>query len=61
MTLGWDYPPGTNVNDPHLSGMWPCAFCERSIGDGAGACERCDGADFAADHCDNCCNKWDEE
>lgn len=30
------YPPGTDLNDPHLTGEWPCGFCG---GEGCWACK----------------------
>lgn len=59
-TFGWGYPPGVTGNETHLTGMWQCVECNRTIGDGHGCCERCDTPECAADHCDGCCTNDDQ-
>lgn len=45
-----NYPPGVSLNDPHLTGLWPCVNC------GCVLPEDCDG-----DECPDGCYEADPD
>lgn len=48
----YNLPPGVSPNDPHLTGLWPCRECGRTLPEDP-ICPECAGAELDLTDADN--------